>query len=50
MKSIKDEVVNEILNLMDEHIDSCITAMQGHYTVAEIARDCILSLNANDLK
>jgi len=43
---LKEQVQQEILNLLDEDIVNNIEQMKGSHTVAEIAREAILSFNA----
>lgn len=47
---LKEEVKQEILALYDEHIDNEIECMQGSYSVAEIAKECILSFNLMEVR
>lgn len=42
---LKKEIQNEILSLLDENIDNNVQAMKGHYSVAEIAKEVLLSMN-----
>ena len=45
---MKEQVIKEILALLDDAIDNEIAAMREHYTVAEIAREVLLSYSPDE--
>ena len=47
---MKEQVINEILHILDETINSNIECMKDSYTVAEIAKEVLLSFNVEELK
>jgi len=43
MPTLKQQIQIEILDVLNDRIDNEIVAMGGHYTVAEIAREVLIS-------
>ena len=50
LDGIKEQVEREILKILEADIENNITAMERDYSVSQIAKEVLLSINVNDLR